>query len=642
MLLVSGDGCMLAANRSAARRLGVSRRLLIGQPLASLATDPLPRLREFLNSCTRTRGMVPGSLILGAAQEVRVEYRVEGTLVQPRTDTSPAQILLRLQPKPEAPSQFSVLNERITALNREIMQRKRVEQELREQREWFRVTLSSIGDGVIATDAQGCVLFLNGMAELLTGWRVEEAAGKPLEEVFRIINEQTRQPVENPVHRVLERGIVVGLANDTLLICRKGREWPIADSAAPIRGADGKILGVVLVFLEITERKRVEMQLREQARELAEADRRKDQYLAMLAHELRNPLGAVSNALSLLELSPPGGGSFQRALEIARRHVHQQTRMVDDLLDVSRLTRGTFELHPERLDLTALCRQVIEDQQPAFTAAQVVLFASVPDTPCWVMGDPVRLTQVLVNLLDNARKFTPVGKTVRVELRNDPGSSRGVLTITDTGVGIDPQLLPHVFEPFRQAEQSLARTRGGLGLGLALVKGIVDLHRGQVQVESRGSGWGTTFTVSLPLVDAPAPAISSAEEPLGPVAALRVLVIEDNADAAETLQDLLTLWGHQSEVAHSGPEGIRRAAEFRPQVVLCDIGLPNMSGYEVAAQLRQNPSTEFAYLVAVTGYGQDQDRAQSAAAGFHTHLVKPLDLNALEQLLARLSRTTSQ
>lgn len=639
MLLVTADGCVLAANRSAAQRFGVPRAELAGQALDRWVEEPASWLRECLRACTRTRGMVPSSLTFILANGERLACRVEGALFQPRTNTLPARVLLRLQPKPEAPSQFAVLNERITALNHEILQRKRVEQELREQREWFRVVLSSIGDGVIATDSRGHVLFLNGMAELLTGWKGEEAAGRPLDEVFHIINEHTRQPVENPVHRVLAQGIVVGLANDTLLVCRRGREWPIADSAAPIRDVDGKILGVVLVFLEITERKRVEMQLREQARELAEADRRKDQYLAMLAHELRNPLGAVSNALSLMELSVPGSTGFQRSLEIARRHVHQQTRMVDDLLDVSRLTRGTFELHPERLDLAALCRQAAEDQQAAFAAVQVTFLVSVPREPLWVVGDPVRLTQVLVNLLNNARKFTPAEGTVRLELRSDPHSRSARVVVADTGVGIDRELLPHVFEPFRQAEQSLARTHGGLGLGLALVKGIVDLHGGQVSVESSGDGGGTAFTVTLPLARGAAPRKAPVEEILETTQALRVLIIEDNPDAAETLQELVALWGHATAVAHSGPEGIRRAAEFRPQVVLCDIGLPHMSGYEVAARLRQDPVAGSAYLVAVTGYGQDQDRAQSAAAGFHTHLVKPLDLNALEQLLARLSRS---
>ncbi|MCC2668402.1 MAG: tmoS, partial [Armatimonadetes bacterium] len=555
----------------------------------------------------------------------QIPCRVEGAVYQPRAGVEPAVLLLRLTPKRETPSQFAVLTRQVQDLNREVARRQKTEQELREQREWFRVTLSSIGDGVIATDQQGQILFLNPVAEMLTGWSREEALGRQMGEVFHIVSEETREPVANPVRRVLAEGIVVGLANHTILISRQGREWPIADSAAPIRSAEGRIVGVVLVFLEITERKRIEDQLRRQTQDLLEADRRKDEYLAMLAHELRNPLGAVSNALNVLERTQPGSSAYLRAQDVARRQIQQQVRVVDDLLDVSRITRGTFLLQPERIELGELCRQTADDFRPAFDQAGIRLSLERPGHEVWVDGDPVRLTQTLVNLLNNAQKFTPPERQVHVGLEVDGPGERAVLSVSDTGAGIAAELLPHVFEAFRQGEQTLARSSGGLGLGLALVKGIVELHGGTVSAHSPGPGQGATFTVVLPLASQPT-VVKPVTALHGDTVGLSILIIEDNADAGETLRDLLKLWGHRVDLALSGASGLEVAGTLRPDVVLCDIGLPDIDGFELGRRLRRNPATAHCHLVAVTGYGQAQDRARTAEAGFDHHLVKPVDL----------------
>jgi PAS domain S-box-containing protein len=806
---------------------------------------------------------------------------------------------------------------------------------LREQREWFRVTLASIGDAVITTDPDGRVTFLNPIAEALTGWRHDPALGRPLDEVFPIVDETTRQPIANPVARVLARGAVVGLGNHTLLRRQDGTETPIDDSAAPIRDADGKVAGVVLIFRDVTERRRVERERaqlldREQAAraeaeqqrdfvrlvlehtpiavavtegpghrlaflnqaaaavlgldprqvvgklpgeiapetarevvpvlervmqtgqpemnpeltvripggrtvyvqvtyaplpgpqgrprgvvllgvdltrrhqaeqdrervlrrleilaranrqlnavleapvvlrtlvraamELAEAtagtagllhqgrmvfneyhqqggvlptavalgpgqgvpgwvmqyrtpylsddaandpqvlpelqqrfafttlvnmpilnhggqllgcfelhnkaggrpfdaddvvmlqglaaaaaialenaqllqrvreaDQRKDEFLAMLAHELRNPLAPVRNGLHILRhvgtASPAGGPT----LDMMDRQVQHLTRLVDDLLDVSRITRGKVSLRQERLDLGRLVRDTVEDRRRAFEQAGLALTPETPETPVWVAGDATRLAQVFGNLLDNALKFTERGGAVAVRLAVDEPARQARVSVRDTGMGIDPDMLPRLFGVFAQSDRSLDRSRGGLGLGLAVVKGLVELHGGEVSAASAGAGKGAEFSVALPLEPEPAAlANGTTPKPAPAVEPLRVVVVEDNHDAADSLRLLLELRGHHVAVAYSGPEGVDKVLAERPDVVVCDIGLPGFDGYEVARRLRQLPGLEKTVLVALTGYGQDEDRRRSQEAGFDQHLVKPADPAELERVL---------
>jgi PAS domain S-box-containing protein len=543
----------------------------------------------------------------------------------------------------------------------DVTERRRAEQAVSAEREWLHVTLSSIGDGVIATDQGGSVLFMNPVAERLTGWTEAEAKGRPLEQIFAIINEDSRQPVANPVSKVLAHGLIEGLANHTLLIARDGTERPIDDCAAPIRQAGGALQGVVLIFHDVTERRQMERQLEERARRLAETDRRKDEFLAILAHELRNPLAPVRNALHLLR-QHGGDAKGERLREMMERQVDHMARLVDDLLEVSRITRGTITLDRQRLEVGRVVRWAAEAQQAAADAAGVTLALDIPLTPVWVCGDETRLAQVLANLLENALKFTERGGSVSVALTVDSrlwavGSSdkgvadaaafdsaglptahcplsTAVLTVTDTGIGIEPELVPHLFESFAQADRSLERSRGGLGLGLAMVKGLVELHAGTVTAASAGVGAGARFTVVLPL-EPELSALSDRPPPPAPArVTLRVLVVEDNWDAAESLRMLLESFAHEVTVARTGPEGVEAAARVQPDVVLCDIGLPGMDGYAVATALRQNPSTTGMRLVAVTGYGQEEDRRRAREAGFDEHLVKPVDP---ERLLATLA-----
>jgi PAS domain S-box-containing protein len=526
---------------------------------------------------------------------------------------------------------YERLERQAADLRREVAERKRAEEEVRRQREWLQVTLSSIGDAVIATDTDGHVLFMNPVAEQLTGWREAEAAGGPLTHVFRILNEETRQAVQCPVALVLKHGVRQGLANHTILVAKDGSERPIDDCAAPIRDGAGT-RGVVLIFHDVTERRRLEAQLRDRADRLVEADRRKTQFLAMLAHELRNPLGPIRNGLHVLRLSGGDAQVRDQVRDMMERQVRHMARMIDDLLDVSRLTRGKVSLALERLDLARLLRLCAEDHRGVLTSGGVTLDASVPAAPVWVAGDFARLTQVFGNLLDNARKFTPRGG--RVSLRLTADAKRAEVVVADTGVGIAAEELSYLFEPFSQGEQSLDRSSGGLGLGLAVARGLVELHGGSIAAHSEGQGRGAAFVVRLPLQTEPAALSQPAAE--GPARAAgrgRILVIEDNSDAAESLEMLLRLEGYEVRVAHDGPAGLTAARETGPDAIVCDIGLPGMDGFKVAAALRQDPATSGVRLIALTGYGQAEDRQRALASGFDAHLIKPVDPGKLLQAI---------
>ncbi len=419
-------------------------------------------------------------------------------------------------------------------------------------------------------------------------------------------------------------------------------------SRSPIPEATLQELGAVADGIaQFIDRKHTEERLHRYVAELAEAGHQKDQFLAMLAHELRNPLGSASNALYLLERSDPDSPQAARARAVLRRQFTHQQRMVDDLLDVSRIQRGKVDLQQTRIDLSGLLREALEDQRPALAEAGLTLETSLPDDPVMVVGDRTRLHQVISNLLHNSQKYTPAGGRVIARLQagvtavapgeapEQEGSGAGwaVLSITDTGIGIPQALLSRIFDPFAQEDRSLDRSRGGLGLGLALVKGLVELHGGRVDVRSGGRDQGSEFRVYLPLAESEVSADHAGPGTEAAGGSLRVLVIEDNPDAAETLRDLLELTGHEVAVAMNGETGLRLAREFRPDTVLCDIGLPEMDGYEVARRLRADPEMASIRLIAVTGYGRQEDREHSAAAGFDEHLVKPIDPAGLEAML---------
>jgi signal transduction histidine kinase len=367
---------------------------------------------------------------------------------------------------------------------------------------------------------------------------------------------------------------------------------------------------------------------------LSDANRRKDEFLSILAHELRNPLAPIMTGLHLMNMADRDDEQRRRAHDMMQRQVRHMAHLVDDLLDVARLTRGQITLRRERLDFARLVSQCAEDHRRLFDRARTPLTVQVPHTPVWVNGDSTRLSQVVVNLLDNAAKFTPPGGEVNVRLTSDARTGEALLTVTDTGIGIDAAVLPTLFQTFAQADASLDRSRGGLGLGLAVARGLLELHSGHIEARSSGSGTGSVFTVRLPLAGEPAALRDRRTTPSRISRSVRVLVVEDNRDAAESVQMLLEAHGYEVFVAFTGPDGVEAARAHRPNVVLCDIGLPGLDGFEVAGKLRSDPATARITLIAVTGYGQDADRQRSAAAGFDLHLVKPVDPGRLLNELA--------
>ena len=765
---------------------------------------------------------------------------------------------------------------------------RRAQRQANDRLELLQVTLRSIGDAVITTGTDGRVTYLNAVAESLTGWKRTDATGEPLESVFRIINEDTRAPVESPATRALRQGVVVGLANHTVLIQKEGGEIPIDDSAAPIRDERGRVSGCVLIFRDvtaqrrlerdkasqlaqarllasivessddaiisksldgviqswnaaaerlfgytadqaigrhislvipperiaeedaiiaslkagqridhleterqrsngeriqvsltisplrdaagnvvgaskivrdntdrkraeaerdkfvrvvenstdfigmcdlngvpffvnraglrvvglddidearrtpvasfffpedqprimeeffpsvlekghgeieirfrhfktgearwmaykvltlpdeagrpvalatvsqdITDRKRLEDSLRSVAADLSEADRRKNEFLAMLAHELRNPLAPISHAVRALQLGDGDGHTVRGAADMLDRQVRQLVRLVDDLLDMSRISRGRIELRRDRVALAPMISQAVEATRALYRTMNHELTVTLPQRPVYVDADPARLAQAVGNLLNNACKFTDTGGHVWLTVEQQ--GPQAVIRVKDNGIGIAPDQLPRLFDMFTQVDTSLERSRDGLGIGLTLVKTLVEMHGGTVEARSEGLGRGSEFIIRLPTV-AEAPRERPADRVDETVTTVRrkILVVDDNEDAAEWLATLLRLHGHDTHIAHDGVEAVRAAERLVPDAVLLDIGLPRLDGYEVCRRIRQQGWGRTILIVALTGWGQDEDRQQSQDAGFDTHLVKPVDDAVLMRLLSSL------
>lgn len=758
-----------------------------------------------------------------------------------------------------------------------------------EQTQRLRTTLASIGDAVITTDIKGCITSLNAVAESLTGYQNSEAIGQPLSSVFKIVNETTRQPVENPAVRALSEGAIVGLANHTVLIAKNGTERPIDDSAAPIRQIEGEVLGCVLVFRDVTQRRQAEEQLqhsedrfrslvdattsivwttneagefvtpqpswsqytgqtwdelkgfgwanalhpedqerirlrweeasrqrsfyqsdgrlwhapsqsyryfevkgvpiyntdgslrewvgmcvdvedrkhleadqrkllwladnttdfismcdlegvpfyanlsalrkvgldsmeevdqmniitdlffpedqdriankffpsvlekgngqievrfrhqrtgeaiwmlysvttlrntegrptgfatisqditerrqmennlRQLAADLSEADRRKDEFLATLAHELRNPLAPIRNGLQVIKIADPNSETVKQVQVMMERQLTHMVRLVDDLLDMSRISRGKIELRLESVELSSVIEQAIETSRPLIDAAQHELTVTQPPQPIYLNADSVRIAQVLSNLLTNASKYSEPDGQIWVTVESQ--GSEVLVSVKDTGIGISPEMLPHIFDLFKQVEGALVRSQEGLGIGLTLVKQLVEMHDGSVTAFSQGLGQGSEFVVRLPILSAiPQTSLfqnidnelTSVETPR------RILIVDDSEDAAWSLELLFQSYGDETYKAFDGMAALAAAASFRPDIILLDIGLPKLNGYEVARRIREQPWGKDVVLIALTGWGQDEDRRKSSEAGFDGHLVKPIDYEALTQLLAEL------
>ena len=388
----------------------------------------------------------------------------------------------------------------LVAVIRHLSQRSRRELALRA--EWLSTTLQSIGDAVIAADADGRVTLMNAVAEQLTGWTASDAIGKDLDAVLPIRDERAREPSLNPVQRVLETGRSQGLAEPAILHAKNGVEWPIDDIAAPIRDDQDTVRGVVMVFRDVTQRRIDEHERERLNQELRDNDARKDEFLAMLAHELRNPLAAIGSALMLTKKAGVGQERIDWAMEVVGRQVTHLTRLIEDLLDVSRISRGKIDLRIERLEASAVLESAVESVRPLIDKRRHTLAVVLDRGALWIDADPTRLEQVVVNLLNNAAKYSDDGG--RIELSGVREGNDVVIAVKDAGFGIAPEKLPRMFEMFAQDDRSLARSEGGLGIGLTVVKKLVELHGGTITAESEGPGRGSTFRVRLPAANGPA------------------------------------------------------------------------------------------------------------------------------------------
>jgi PAS domain S-box-containing protein len=435
-----------------------------------------------------------------------------------------------------------------------------------------------------------------------------------------------------------------GFVNEIALEIRRpdGGTRPVVASARQVRSSDGTVTANRIALFDSTDRRRYERELllarraaERAAAELADADRRKNEFIAMLAHELRNPLAPIRNAVEIFHRSAHASDSVVRTAVMMRRQVAQMVRLVEDLLDVSRIGQEKLALRRVPVDLASVMHHAIETSEPLLHEAGVVFAADLPSAAIYADADAARLAQAVGNILNNAAKFTPRGGSVTLTLERN--GSDALIRIRDTGIGIDADTLSRVFELFVQADASPER-RDGLGIGLTLAKSLVERHDGQITVQSEGLGRGTEFVIRLPVLTEALTGVSRAFA--GPVVEpqvtpRRVLVVDDNRDSAEMMAMLLGFSGHEIRLAHDGLEAVEQAAAFQPHVVLLDIGLPKLNGYEVAQRIRQQAGPQPA-LVALTGWGQDEDRRRSSAAGFDAHLVKPVDHDVLSKVIAEI------
>jgi nitrogen-specific signal transduction histidine kinase/CheY-like chemotaxis protein len=400
-----------------------------------------------------------------------------------------------------------------------------------------------------------------------------------------------------------------------------------------LRDEHEKIIRWMGTVTDIHEQKRAENSLHNSAR-------RKDEYLAMLAHELRNPLAPIRNSTELLRRLDKSSEVIM-GIDVIDRQVAHMTRLIDDLLDVARISRGKIELRRETFELGELIQQAVNDFSSSYNNKKIGLRVDLPSNPIWLYADPTRIAQVLGNLLHNALKFTQPNGEVRITLTDEVQNEKtyAVLSVRDNGVGIDPNLLEHLFEPFVQGDQDLARTNGGLGLGLALIKGFASLHGGTIHAHSDGLGFGSEFIFRVPLVSGVAPG-NKVPLSVPDIAPLKIILIDDNRDMVDTLATLLSMDGHQVKCAYDGESGLALIKTARPDLVFCDIGLPgNMDGYAIARCVREDAGTHNIFMVALSGYGQEKDKKMAIECGFDEYMLKPIDFNGLMKMICAAQRT---
>lgn len=530
--------------------------------------------------------------------------------------------------------------ERALAESRERASRRAAIAALRKSESLARLIIDGLRDhALFMLDSAGNVASWNNAAQRVLGYRESEMLGQSFARCFAPADIEQGLP-----QRQLETVRAAGRSTeDHQLLRADGTIIYVTSATAIVFDDDGGELGFSKIIQDITERRkaedalrRSEVELRARAVALADADRRKDEFLAMLAHELRNPLAGIGNALCLLQMPSLDPQEAADAREIMGRQISNMRRLIDDLLDVARLTRGKIRLQRESVDACRVVRDAVAFARPQAESRNQTLTARIPEKPIRLVADSTRLEQVVGNLLSNALKYTQSNGRIEVELRAADGKME--LIVRDDGVGMTSEMLDRAFELFSQADGSLDRSLGGLGIGLTMVKSLVELHGGTVAAASGGLGRGSTFTVTIPIIEPESPASSDCDGAVhaadGPKAERRVMIVEDNVDSARTLSLLIRHWGYESRVVYDGASALESAMEFKPAVILLDIGLPGMDGFQVAERIRREMGDEAPLLVALTGYGREEDRRRGEAAGVGVYLTKPVETSVLQALLA--------
>ncbi len=575
-------------------------------------------------------------MIAFAGYPLIVEYRMVGVVAMFARHTLTESVLTELAPLADGMAQY--------------IDRRKAAEQFRRQAELHRVTLASIGDAVLTTDANGNVSYLNAVAQDLTGWKQEDAKGKPLTTVFNIINGQTHQPIENLVECVVREGKIVGLPNHTVLIAKDEREIPIDESGAPITDHGGIVIGAVLVFRDITERERSEVErerllasAQSAQLEAEQANRLKDEFLATASHELRTPLNAVVGWSRMLRGGKLDQETSARALEAIERNAHLQTKLIEDLLDISRIITGKLNLDRRPIEMAYVVNDAVNTVRPAAEAKNITIETSFDLEAGPVLGDANRLQQVVWNLLSNAAKFTPKNGHVDVALRKV--DSQIEISVRDSGEGINPDFLPYVFERFRQADGTTTRKHGGLGLGLAIVRHLVELHGGTVKAHSDGLGRGALFSLRLPILGIRTGASSANSagvfaltdaivkeglriECSPKLDGVHVLIVDDDLDTRQLLEAVLTQCEAEVATVASAAEALQEIARQKPDVLVSDLGMPDQDGYELIKKVREMEAAQddiATPALALTAYAKAEDRVRSLAAGYQVHLSKPVE-----------------
>ena len=507
-------------------------------------------------------------------------------------------------------------------ITRDLTERKSAEDALRQSEERFRLLVEGVQDyAIFMLDPEGRVASWNTGAERIKGYTAEEIIGEHFSRFYASEDVQAGKPQHE-----LETALKFGRIEDEGWRVRKDRTLFWASVIiTPVRDKENRLVGYAKVTRDLTEKRKTEA--------LEAANRQKNEFLAMLAHELRNPLAPISNGLQLLKTAGADGATRKQTTEMMERQLSHLVHLVDDLLDVSRVITGKMTYNKEPTELADIVSRAVEETEPVVDARGHELMLLLPARPIIVDADVLRVAQVLSNLIVNAAKYTDVPSQIWLTVERQ--GKEAVIRMKDPGIGISAELLPHIFDLFTQADNSLVRSRGGLGIGLNFVKRIVEAHGGTVVASSPGAGQGSEFVVRLPASNASAPAEkSNARSSTRQTPTRRILVVDDNVDAATTITALLKAWGHVVQVAYNGSAVLDIVRNFQPEIILLDIGLPGMNGYDVAKQLRAEPSLPHIIIAALTGYGQDSDRQRSLEAGFDYHLTKPPDPGILESLLA--------